>query len=94
MTLRFEWDEAKAEGNLQKHGVGFEEAVTVFHDVESLTVYDAAHSGEEDRFIDIGRSLEGRVLVVVYAERGDRIRVISCRQATARERRDYERRTR
>jgi len=90
MGLQFEWDETKAEANLQKHGISFEEAVTVFGDGLATTVYDTEHSGEEGRFIDVGRSIAGRILVVVYAERGERIRIISCRPATPAERRQYE----
>jgi len=90
MGLQFEWDEAKAQANIRKHGISFEEAVTVFGDASSITIYDVEHSGEEDRFIDVGRSIGGRILVVVYAERCERIRVISCRSATPAERRQYE----
>lgn len=88
----FEWDENKALRNITKHGVSFEEAVTVFFDMYSLTIFDEKHSTTEERFIDIGRSLSGRLLVVVYTERAERIRIISARQATIAERRVYERR--
>ena len=90
MSLQFEWDEAKAIANEHKHGVSFEEAVTVFGDPSSLTIFDTEHSDTEDRFIDIGLSASGRVLVVVYAERGTRIRIVSCREAARTERRQYE----
>jgi uncharacterized DUF497 family protein len=90
MRLQFEWDEAKATGNLHKHGVGFEEAITVFGDPQALTIFGEEHSDQEDRYVDIGRSSSGRVLVVVYAERGESIRIISCRKATVPERRQYE----
>ena len=90
MRLQFEWDEAKAKGNLRKHGVGFEEAITVFGDPQALTIFDEEHSGQEDRYIDIGRSSSGRVIVVVYTEGGESIRMISCRKATPAERRQYE----
>ena len=93
MDLQFEWDEVKAADNLQKHGVSFEEATTVFSDPVSVTAYDAAHSVYEDRYIDIGFSLQGRLLVVVYSERDVSIRIISCRRATPVERRQYEQRT-
>jgi uncharacterized DUF497 family protein len=89
--MQFEWDEAKSAANLRKHGVGFEESVTVFGDPRSLTIFDAEHSDQEDRYIDIGLSSSGRVLVVVYTERDDSIRIISCRRATRNERRQYER---
>ncbi|RRR69711.1 MAG: BrnT family toxin [Candidatus Viridilinea halotolerans] len=88
----FEWNENKALRNIDKHGVSFEEAVTVFLDMHSLTIFDEKHSTTEDRFIDIGRSLSGRLLVVVYTERAEQIRIISARQATITERRVYERR--
>jgi uncharacterized DUF497 family protein len=91
MDLLFEWDEVKAAANLQKHGVSFDEAVTVFGDAYSRTILDAAHSAAEERLIDLGRSTSGRILVVVYVERGTRIRIISCRKATPAERRAYER---
>jgi uncharacterized DUF497 family protein len=91
MTLRFEWDETKAAVNLEKHGIDFVEAQTIFSDPQSLTIYDETHSGEEDRFIDIGYSVFGRLLVVVYTERIERIRVISCRLATSNEQEAYER---
>lgn len=73
-------------------GVSFEEAQTVFGDPDSITIYDSEHSGDEDRFIDIGSSTFGNILVVVYTERNERIRIISCRQATSNERRQYEQR--
>jgi uncharacterized DUF497 family protein len=91
MDPQFEWDEAKAAANVRKHGVSFEEAITVFSDLNTITILDVAHSETEDRFVDIGLSVSGRVLVVVYTERGARIRIISCRKATPAERRQYER---
>ena len=90
MSLTSEWDESKAQENLRKHGVSFEEAATVFGDPLSLTIDDPLHSPEEDRLIMIGQSYRGRMLVVVHAERGDNIRIISARLATPRERRTYE----
>ncbi len=92
MDLQFEWDEAKAEANAQKHGVSFEEALTVFGDPNAITTLDIEHSIGEERFVDIGCSVSGRVLIVVYTERDARIRVISCRRATPAERRQYEQR--
>ena len=92
MDLQFEWDEAKAATNLHNHGVSFEEAVTIFGDPNTITIYDAEHSNTGDRFIDIGLSASGRILVVVYTDRGTRLRIISCRRATPAERRQYEQR--
>lgn len=92
MTLQFEWDEDKAAANLAKHATSFEEASTVFNDSFSLTIYDEAHSFNEERYIDIGTSQSLRLLVVVYTERGNHIRIISARQATTAERRYYEQR--
>jgi uncharacterized DUF497 family protein len=89
MALTFEWDATKASDNHHKHGVSFEEAAGVFSDPLSLTIPDPQHSDAEDRFVTIGRSAFERVLVVVHAERGDRIRIISARAATPRERRVY-----
>ena len=89
--LVFEWDEKKDRSNRRKHGVSFAEAETVFYDPHSLTISDPDHSDDEYRFIDIGFSIEGRVLVVVYTERGDKIRLISARPATQAEKRSYER---
>lgn len=90
MSIPFEWDEEKAEINIKKHKVGFEEAKSVFGDPFSITVDDPDHSKEEQRFIDIGKSASGKLLVVVYTERGSKIRIISCRKATPAERRKYE----
>jgi uncharacterized DUF497 family protein len=94
MDLQFEWDEAKAVANERKHGISFEEAMTVFGDPNAITIYDAEHSEAEDRFIDLGLSASGHVLVVVYTERGPGIRIISCRRATQTEQRQYEREAR
>jgi uncharacterized DUF497 family protein len=85
----FEWDPAKAERNLAKHGVSFEEAVTAFSDPLSLTVFDPDHSADEDRYILQGVSSFGRLLVVAHTDRAGRIRIISARLATRRERRSY-----
>ncbi len=90
MKLNFEWDGEKAKKNLKKHKVSFDEATTVFIDPFSMTVSDPDHSVDEQRYIDIGSSDNGRVLVVVYAERGSSIRIISCRKATSLERKLYE----
>ena len=90
MPLGFEWDDDKAKSNLAKHGVGFEEAATVFADPLSWTIPDPAHSQVEDRFVIIGSSYHGKLLVVVHTERGDNIRVISARRASRQERKAYE----
>ena len=90
MALSFEWHEAKAAANLKKHGISFEEAQTVFHDPLALTIGDPKHSQDEQRFIDIGYSAQGRLLVVAYTERGETIRIISSRRATKSERSAYE----
>ncbi len=92
MSIEFEWDEEKAEVNRRKHGIGFDEATTVFGDPRSLTIHDPDHSPAEDRYVDLGVSLRGRVLVVVYTDREERIRIISAREASGRERRQYEQR--
>lgn len=90
MDLSFEWDPAKAAENLRKHGVSFAEAETVFADPLSLDTADPDHSIGEERFVVIGRSYRQRLLVAVYTERGNRIRIISARRATKHEERSYE----
>ncbi|NNL47260.1 MAG: BrnT family toxin [Acidimicrobiia bacterium] len=88
--LHFEWDPAKAESNLKKHGVDFGEAATAFGDPLSLTVPDPDHSVGEERFILIGVSYRNRLVVVAHAEDGDTILIISARSATTAERKAYE----
>lgn len=88
--LIFEWDDKKASQNIKKHGISFEEATTVFGDPFSITIYDPLHSREEDRFVILGMSDKNRILVVVHTERNDRIRIISARKATKKERKQYE----
>ena len=90
MGYQFEWDAAKAAANGRKHGVSFEEAVTVFGDPLALNIHDPDHSETEERFLVLGMSQQQRLLVVAYAERGDRTRIISARKATRRERNGYE----
>jgi hypothetical protein len=90
MGLLFEWDTNKARLNLKKHGLSFDEASTAFRDPLSKTIEDPLHSENEERFVLIGRSIQGRLLVIVHAERGERIRIISARLATKRERLGYE----
>ncbi len=88
--MEFEWDPEKAEENLRNHGVAFTEAQTVFGDPLEVTIPDPDHSDGEFRFLSLGRSEADRLLVVSYTERGSRIRIISAREATPKERRDYE----
>ncbi len=90
MGLTFEWNERKSRENFRKHGVAFEIAATVFGDPKSITVYDETHSQTEDRFVTIGLSVYGIVMVVVHTDRGNRIRIISARKATAKEKQQYE----
>ena len=90
MELTFEWDEEKAKANLRKHRVSFEEAKTIFNDPFLLTFPDPEHSISEQRYLNIGLSSKGRVLVLIHTERGETIRIISCRKATLSERRAYE----
>jgi uncharacterized protein len=85
-----EWDPAKAANNLRKHRVNFREAVTALEDPLSTTYPDPDHSLEERRFVTIGVSAKGRVLVVAHADRRAAVRIISARRATSRERRFYE----
>lgn len=85
--MEFEWDEEKERINIQKHGISFEAAVKVFLDQERIEIYDEEHSIDEDRYITIG--MAGDVLFVVYTERVPKIRLISARLATARERKVY-----
>jgi len=88
--VRFEWDPKKAKQNLKKHGVSFEEAVTIFYDPLSATFDDPDHSEDEYRYITIGFSSSGRLLVVAYTEREDSLRIISARPATLHERKRHE----
>ena len=86
----FEWDERKAAANRRKHGVTFDEAATVFLDALARNRPDDEHSGDEPRSLLLGRSTRGRLLVVAYAERGERLRLVSARRATRFEREVYE----
>lgn len=88
--MELEWDADKARANAAKHGVTFEEAATVFSDPLELTILDPSHSVEEDRYVSVGTSAAGRLVVIGYTERGSKIRVISARRATMREQHDYE----
>ena len=88
--MKFEWDAQKADSNLKKHGVLFSEAATVLSDALSITYYDPDHSIREHRFITIGMSRSGRVLMVAHTDRGNNVRIISARKTTRRERKYYE----
>jgi uncharacterized DUF497 family protein len=88
--MEFDWDLRKAEQNLAKHGVSFDEASTVFGDPLAATVPDSVHSQSEARFVTMGQSAQGRILVVAHTDRADKIRVISARLAGSRERKQYE----
>jgi hypothetical protein len=90
MGAAFEWDDTKAQSNLQKHGVSFDEAASVFASPLAAIFPDPDHSEDEVREIIVGHSERNRLLVVSFAERGDAVRIISARVATARERKDYE----
>ena len=88
--MEFEWDASKAVENLRKHKVSLIEAATVFGDFLGTTAPDPAHSAGEHRYITVGLSNLGRLLMVAHAERGDRIRIISARTLTGREKSAYE----
>ncbi len=86
--MRYQWDRNKASTNLNKHGIDFADAVSVFSDELAITIFDDRFA--EERFITIGMDILSRILVVVYTLRDDEIRLISARQATRNERRQYE----
>mgnify|MGYP006286888661 CR=1 FL=1 len=88
--MEFEWNELKGRGNISKHSVSFEEATEVFADELSLTLADPDRSEGEERFLIFGRSYRGKHLVVAFAERGARLRIISARPMTRHERQAYE----
>lgn len=90
MKLVFEWDEEKAKENFRKYKVSFEEAKIAFNDPFLITFPDPKHSDSEQRYINIGTSSKGRVLITIHTEREGNIRIISCRKATTNERRAYE----
>jgi len=87
--VKFEWDPRKALENVRKHGVSFEEALTIFADWDQITIPDPDHSVGEERWVTLGKSLRGNLLVVPHTERGEYIRIISAWQANARQRRQY-----
>ena len=88
--MQFEWDEEKAGANLRKHGVSFDEASTVWLDYFYIDLFDDEHSVEENRFLIVGESNAKRLLIVSYTERENKVRIISAREMTPKERRDYE----
>jgi uncharacterized DUF497 family protein len=90
VAIKFEWDPRKADANLAKHGVSFDEAMTVFGDSASMTMDDPRHSAAERREITLGRADDSRVLAIAFTERAGVIRLISARPANRRERRRYE----
>lgn len=87
---QFEWDLKKAAANLRKHGVSFDEAITSFRDPLSILLEDPDHSMDEHRYVLLGESIKRRLLVVAFADWFSRIRIISARLASKRERHDYE----
>ena len=88
--MQFEWNPDKANLNLKKHGVSFNEASTVFNDPLSVTFPDPDHYFGEDRYVIIGLSIADRILIVPHTDRADRVRIISAREANRNERRFYE----
>ncbi len=90
MAIKFEWNPRKARRNLRKHGIGFDEASTVFADTLSISIPDPSHSEDEERWVTMGLSNRRRLLVVVHTEEGKMIRIISARTADRLERRKYE----
>ena len=88
--MQFEWNKNKAVSNLSKHGVSFEEAKTVFEDPLYVDFYDPDHSEDEERYLIVGESNRGRLLIVSYTEREDSIRLISARELTRTEQKAYE----
>ena len=88
--MEFEWDKDKAMRNSEKHGVEFEDAVTVFGDLNAIVIYDGEHSDDEDRYIILEVSKNARLLVVVHTYREPAIRLISAQAAEKRERQEYE----
>ena len=88
--MEFEWDPDKAARNLAKHGISFPEAATIFGDPLAVTYYDPEHSDDEDRFLTFGHSREASLLVVSHTDRNDHTRIISAREMTRKERKQYE----
>jgi uncharacterized DUF497 family protein len=90
MTTRFEWDPEKAGSNLKKHQVDFEEASTIFDDPQFITFLDEEHSTDEERYITIGLSNKGRLIMAAHTERNNHIRIISARKVTKNEEKFYQ----
>jgi len=90
MEIEFDWDANKEKRNIHKHGVSFHEAATVFGDSLSWTFPDPDHSLGEHRFLTVGMSSQGKILIVSYIDRGKKTRLISARKTTRRERQYYE----
>jgi len=90
VSTNFEWNFQKAESNLQKHAIRFEEAATIFDDPLHITLLDEEHSQDEDRFITIGYSNQNRLLLVAHAEKEQRVRIISARKVTNHEKKFYD----
>jgi len=88
--MQFEWNNGKARANLKKHGVSFEEAKTVWLDFFNIDLFDDEHSEGERRFLMVGESEQNRLLIVSYTERKNSVRIISARELTPKEKRDYE----
>ena len=88
--IEFEWDAPKARANLRKHGVAFQAAATVLRDSLAITIFDPDHSQEEDRYITIGASARGRILMVAPTDRGDPTRIMSPRELTRAKPQAYE----
>ena len=91
--VTFEWNDRKAEENFKKHGVAFEDASSVFFDPLAITFPDPDHSLDERREVTLGRTMKKDMVFVCHCERGERIRIISARRATNRERKAYEKKT-
>jgi uncharacterized DUF497 family protein len=88
--VNFEWDPGKARQNRRKHRVSFQEAATVFGDPLAVTYPDPDHSTSEQRFITVGTSSAGQVLIVAHVDRNENIRIVSARKTARRERKHYE----
>jgi len=88
--IEFEWDPSKAKENLRKHGVSFDEGAAIFQDPLGITIYDPDHSIQENRYITIGSTLTGRVIMVGHTDRYGRTRIINAREITRKERKAYE----
>ena len=88
--MKFTWDRRKDRANLEKHGVPFAEAATVFGDPLAASIPDPDHSESEERFVTIGHSARNRLIVVCHTEEGDTVRIISAREANSHERKKYE----